>query len=239
MSGRVTIAAVTDPRDPHFPSALRLFNRVFPAAERIDRRYFDDVMREKRLGLLFPFNTHFFVARRAGKVIGFCSGTYMAVVNMGFVGYLAVDPRLKGGQIGSRLRRRLVEAMRRDARRNGHADLRGVAGEVETDNPWLRHLVAHKGVLALDFDYRQPPLRPGEPDVPLTLYVEPVGGHRLASLPAWEVRALVYALYRRLYRVRFPLRVRAFRTMLAALEGRRRIGRRKLPAARPRAGVRE
>lgn len=239
MSGRTRIVSLDDPRLPEFQQALKLFTRVFPAAERIDRRYFDDVMAEKRLGLMFPFNTYFFVALRGGKVVGFCSGTYMAVVNMGFVGYLAVDPAMKGAQIGSRLRRRMVEAMRRDARANGCTDLSGVAGEVETDNPWLRHLVERRGALALDFDYRQPALRPGTREVPLTLYIEPTSRHAPRSLPTWQVKALVYALYRRLYRVRFPLRLASFRRMLHALDGRRRIGRRELPPARPRAGVRE
>ncbi|MCM2257180.1 MAG: GNAT family N-acetyltransferase [Vicinamibacteria bacterium] len=239
MSERTRIVALDDPQTPEFQQALKLFTRVFPAAERIDRRYFDDVMAEKRLGLMFPFNTYFFVALRRDQVIGFCSGTYMAVVNMGFVGYLAVDPAMKGAQIGSRLRRRLVEAMRKDARANGCTDLAGVAGEVETDNPWLRHLVERKGALALDFDYRQPALRPGTREVPLTLYIEPASRHTPRSLPTWQVKALVYALYRRLYRVRFPLRLASFRRMLRALDGRRRIGQRPLPPPRRYGAKRE
>lgn len=57
----------------------------------------------------------------------------------------------------------------------------------------------------------------GSADVPL--YVEPVG-ERLRSVPVARMQALLYAIYRRMYRLRFPLREPAFRRMLASLEGR-------------------
>ena len=237
----LVIESVSDHRHPFFIAALRLYNRVFPAEEKIDRRYFRDMLEEKRLGLLFPFNLHFLVARRGDRVVGLATGSYLAVVNVGFVGYLAVGRRSAGAQIGTRLRRRLVEEMRRDARASGHRDLDAVMGEVERDNPWLRHLVRERRVFALDLDYRQPPLRGQAHDVPLVLYMEPVG-RRIRSLPADRVKALLYAIYRRLYRIRFPLRVPSFAYMLQQLEGRQSVGRLRLEelspsgsaAARPR-----
>lgn len=231
---QLVIESLDDHRTPAFRGALRLYERVFPEKERIDRRYFAELLEEKRLGLLQPFNQQFLVARHGRRVVGLCTGSYLAVVNMGFVGYLATDPARKGARIGSRLRARLVRELRRDARAAGYPDLDGVLGEVEARNPWLRHLVRTRGALALDFPYRQPALGEATPDVPLVLYLEPVGA-RVRSLAAARMRTLLYAVYRRVYRVRFPLRQPAFRMMLRRLAGVSRINGvslRRLRAAR-------
>ncbi len=234
----VVIDSLIDHRHPSFSGMMRLFNRVFPPKEKIDRGYFEQILAEKRMGLLDPFNTHVLVARRGRRVVGFATGTYLAVVNMGFVGYLAVDPALKGLRLGNRLRRRLVKELRRDATAAGHDDLDGVLGEIERPNPWLRHLVRERSALALDLDYRQPPLRPDEPQVPLVLYIEPIA-RPIKRMPTARVRAVLYAIYRRLYRLRFPLREPSFRAMLRSLGTRRVIGPLRLAPekARPRAAT--
>jgi hypothetical protein len=226
------IASVSDHRHPHFTAALRLYNRVFPSEEKVDRRYFRNLLEEKRLGLLYPFNVHFLVAVRGERVIGLATGSYLAVVNVGFVGYLAVGRRSAGAHIGTRLRHRLVADLRRDAQASGNRDLGAVMGEVERDNPWLRHLIRDRRVFALDLDYRQPPLHRQTHEVPLVLYVEPVG-RPFQSLRAADVRLLLYAIYRRLYRIRFPLRAPSFVRMLRQLEGRRVVGRLSLAQVTP------
>jgi GNAT superfamily N-acetyltransferase len=214
------VEQVEDHRSPYFGPALRIYNRVFPKDERTGRRYFIEVLREKRLGLLYPFNFFFLVARQDERVVGMTTGSYLAVVNIGFVGYLAVLPSLKGRRVGSKLRDRLVQEMRRSARASGRDDLSAALGEVDTRNPWLHNLVRNKRVFVLDVDYRQPPLRPGGHEVPLALYLESIS-RPVSRLAADEVRALVYAIYRRLYRVRFPLRLPTFRKMLQSMEGKR------------------
>lgn len=227
---RIAIESLDDHRNPSFRSALRLYNRTFPTKEKIDHRYFVELLQEKRLGLLFPFNIHFLVARAGGRVVGLATGSYLAVVNMGFVGYLAATPRMKGARIGVRLRSRLVEVMRRDARASGRADLDAVMGEVEADSPWLRHLVRQRGALALDFEYQQPALGKGSPTVPLVLYMEGVA-RPIRSVPGRRMQAILYAIQRRVYRMRFPLRGATFRRMFRSLEGRRTVGSRPLPRA--------
>jgi len=231
---RVVIATLSHHREAGFAGMMRLFERVFPADEKIDRSYFEDILAEKRLGLLDPFNTHVLVARRGSRVLGFATGTYLAVVNMAFVGYLAVDPAVKGLRLGGRLRQRLIKEMRNDAKAAGHGDLEGVLGEIEPGNPWLRYLVRERKVLALDVDYRQPPLRKNSAEVRLVLYVEPIG-EPVKRLDADRVRAVLYAIYRRLYRIRFPLRTRSFRAMLRSLGNRRTIGPMKIEPLRSRA----
>jgi hypothetical protein len=224
----IVIESLDDHRQPGFKEALRLYHRIFPAKERIDRRYFVDLLREKRLGLLYPFNVHFLVARKQGKVVGLATGSYLSVVNMGFVGYLASEPRLKGERIGSRLRARLVVEMQRDARASGRPGLEAVMGEVEATNPWLRNLVRNRGALALDLDYRQPSLRKETPAVPLVLYYEPISGPPMRRISVRRLRAILYSIFRRVYRVRFPLRDRSLRRILKGLEGRSYVGPRRL-----------
>jgi hypothetical protein len=48
------------------------------------------------------------------------------------------------------------------------------------------------------------------------------------SLPAAQVRQLIYAIWRSVYRVPRPLSRPAFRRMLKALEGRERVGQMEL-----------
>ncbi len=222
----ITIESLEDHHQPGFRDALRLYHRVFPAKEKIDRRYFVDLLREKRLGLQFPGNIHILVARRHGRVVGLATGSYLAAVNVGFVGYLASQPALKGARVGSRLRTRLVAEMRRDARASGRADLDAVMGEVEASSPWLRHLLRRHAALALDLDYRQPALRAGTPAVPLVLYLEPISGP-MRSVSVRRMRSILYAIFRRVYRVRFPLRDPSFRRVLRSLKRRRLIGSRR------------
>jgi hypothetical protein len=80
----------------------------------------------------------------------------------------------------------------------------------------LSHLVRRRNVLPLDFDYYQPPLHGKGKGLPLVLYIEPVGAV-IRRLQAPTVRAILYAIYRRVYRVRYPLREVAFRRMLKQL----------------------
>ena len=229
---QVVIESLDDDRNALYLDSVGLYNRMFPDSERSDPQYFAHILEEKRLGLLYPFNFHYVVAREDDRAIGLATGHYLALVNLGFVGYLAVDPSAKGGRIGSRLRHRLVEEFRRDARAAGYKDLLGVIGEVEEQNPWLRHLIRKRGAFALDFDYRQPPLGSQLDDVPLVLYVEPIG-RPIKRIPAENVRKLLYTIYRRIYRVRFPLKNRTLSRMMKELEGRRWIGAKRLGRAAP------
>lgn len=241
-SNRLRISAVSSVRDPLFRRAFSLYSAIFPPTERIDREYFRNLLEEKRLGLLTPFNFHFLVAHEGERVLGFISGTYLAIANLGFVGYLAVRPSAAGRQVGSRLRQRLVELVRRDALAAGHPRLRGMMGEIEEDNPWL-HTMRRRGALALDLNYLQP-ATDGTAVVPLVLYLQPTSDRRVRSLPASTLRRVLYAIYRRLYRIRFPLRRAEFRRMLRQLEGRARVGTRPLkseglPPAGPGPGRRK
>lgn len=232
---RVVIEEIEEIGSPWVAAALRLSERVFPPGQRVHREDLTDRFAEKRLNLLRPANFHFLVARRGDELHGFVQGSYVAALNVCFVGYLAVEPRFRGGRVGPLLRQHLILRCRQDARLNRCSGIRAVVGEVELTSPWLRTLVRSRGAIALDVHFEQPVLSPGGSPVPLVLYVQRLD-RSVASLPVARVRRLVYSIYRQVYRVRFPLRDPSFRRFLASLEGRQRIGQKRLPPARRRPG---
>jgi hypothetical protein len=141
---------------------------------------------------------------------------------MGFIDYLAVDSGAKGQGVGTVLRNQLVDVLREDARKNELEDLTAVLGETREESPWLRRL-ASLGAFALDIDYLQPPLEDHKNPVPLVLYVQPVA-QPFDSLTTEEVRQVLYTLYRRLYRIPYPLQDPNFRYMLKQLNRRHKVG---------------
>jgi len=231
---RVRLRELASVRDPAFAAAYRLLKRTFPAAELLPRKDWEVVMRESEADLWTDINWHLFVAEAEGRVIGAASGSYLGNVNAGVIGYIAVDTRLRSAGLGPRLRRRLVDAFEKDAHDVRGEPLLAVVGEVEEDNPWLRHLVKHLRAIPLDFPYQQPALGVAPAAVPLVLYWQPVSDHRRA-LPASEVRRLLYTIWRRMYRVGAPLERAPFRKMVRSLQGRRLIGSRDLPKLAARA----
>lgn len=228
----IRVREIRSAQDPSFTGAHRLLRRIFPRSEMMPRRAWIQVLRERAQGLWTDLNWHLFVAERDGAVIGAASGSYLGNINVGVVGYVAVDAAARARGLGPRLRRALVRAFMRDARDVNGTELRAVVGEVHADNPWLRVLVSRHHAIALDFPYYQPALHRTEKGVPLVMYYEPIGARR-RSLPVGEVRRLLYTMWRRAYRVPSPLANANFRRMLRALNGRRRIGSR-LPLARTR-----
>lgn len=226
------IREIRSTADPAFHAAYRLFRRVFPHAEVLPKRDWLTAPRERAEGVWTDLNWHVLVAERHGRLVGAASGSYLGNVNVGVIGYVALAPGDRSRGIGPRLRRRLRLAFERDARRIHGRPLAALVGEVRFDNPWLRHLVRREGAIALDFPYHQPSLGRGREPVPLILYYQPVQAPR-QSLTAAELRRLLYTMWRRSYRIARPLSRPAFRRMLRALAGRRRIGQRLLgPAAR-------
>ncbi|MGH9322028.1 MAG: GNAT family N-acetyltransferase [Vicinamibacteria bacterium] len=222
LKENVIIEKVESVRSPLFHASYALYRRVFPKDEQMPKRYFYEHLTEERLGLSRPFHFHYFVASRGDRVLGFGCCTYLALVNMGFIDYLAVDSGAKGQGVGTLLRGRLVEVLREDARKDELDDLTAVLGETREDSPWLRRLMS-QGAFALDIDYLQPPLEDHKNPVPLVLYVQPIV-KPFESLASNEVRQVLYSIYRRLYRIPYPLQDPNFRYMLKQINGRAKIG---------------
>ncbi len=220
---RPTLREVLHSADPAVAKGHRLVWRTFHKSESVGRGEWLNSLREREAGLWTDLRWHLVVAELAGAVIGVAAGTYLGNINTGVIGYLAVSRAARGTGVGPRLRAQLRSLFRRDARQLCGEPLRAIVGEIRRDNPWLRTLIRRDGVLALDFGYLQPRLRPGERSVPLVLYYEAFDRVR-HRLPASLIRKLLYTLWRRTYRVAQPLSDVAFRQMLAELEGRLSIG---------------
>ncbi len=230
-----TYREIVHSTDPAIRRVHDLVRRTFHSNKLVGIHEWRDSLREKEAGLWSDIRWHLVVAEMAGRVVGVASGMYLGNINIGVVGYLAVGARARGLGVGSKLRARLRASFHRDARRIAAKPLEAVIGEVRRDNPWLRSLVRNERVLALDFRYLQPKLRPGDKPVSLVLYYEGIARpiRRLASA---RLRTILYTTWRRIYRIARPLAHAEFRLMLQDLEGRASIGElrlRDLPPARP------
>ncbi len=219
----VVVIEVQDERTPLGESAVRLFEETFDRRDRHAAEELRAEIAEKRYGLLDPFDFHLLAACHGNELIGAIMGVYLAGVNAGFVDYLAVRPGFRGQGVGRVLRPRLVSLFRDDARTAGRDDLSWVLGEVRLENPWLRRLVRARGAIPFDLDYFHPGMRPGTHTSRYVLYRQPFGDPS-PELPVGLVRRILYAIYRRAYRVRYPLHHEGFQAMMGALEGRDLIG---------------
>jgi len=218
----ITIREVRDPRDPMLAAAHRVLSALLPVGEVVGREEWRATLREARAGVWTDLRWHLLVAVHGRTVVGMASGTYLGSLNVGMVGYLASSPRVRGRGLGPRLRARLRGCFERDARHIRGAPLAAIIGEVDRASPWLRRLVGAHRALALALPYEQPSLRPGDPPSPLVLYYQAMEAPR-RWLSSAEVRRLLYAVWRRLYRIPQPLQRPAFRRMLRWLAARRRV----------------
>ncbi len=149
------------------------------------------------------------------------AGIYLEGVNAGFVTYLAVRKDQRSRQLGRALRKQLIEAVRAEAARKGR-ELAWTVGEVRHDSPWLRTLVRRGRAIPFDFSYFHPWM-PIRAEGRYVLYREPHADMR-AEIPAEEAIRLVYNIWRRAYRVRFPLQSDIFCYMMEQLAGRETVG---------------
>jgi len=213
------VVEIEDERDPLADRALGLIAELFPTHERQPISELRSEIEEKRLRLLTPFDFHLIAATTAdGEVIGVVAGAYLAGINAGFITYLAVREEGRGQGVAGRIRATLVDSFRGDARRAGRDDLSWVLGEVRTEGHWLEALVRNRGAIPFDLVYYHPGMLL-ESGPSYALYREPIGDHRV-ELPAEEVRRVIYAVWRRGYRVRYPLERPTFQAMLTELRSR-------------------
>ena len=130
--------------------------------------------------------------------------------------------RLANALLGRGLRGHLVESIRAEARRKNGADPAWIVGEVRSGSPWLQTLVSAGKVIPFDFPYFHPWMQ-RRAEGRYVLYREPLADTRV-ELPAQDVVRLVYAIWRRAYRIRFPLQSETFGYMIDRLESAGTIG---------------
>ncbi|MGI9188590.1 MAG: hypothetical protein ACR2F9_00480 [Longimicrobiaceae bacterium] len=224
MSEHFPILEVEDERTPLADSALGLIAELFARSDRQPLAELRMELGEKRLDLLAAYDFHLLSAQAPdGAAAAVAIGVYLAGVNAGFVSYLAVDPRHRARRLGRTLRLRLIDTLRKDARGSGFRDLGWVLGEVRRASPWLRRLVRERGAIPFDLEYYHPGIVLDVDAVRWVLYRQPVGDGR-PWLPAAEVRRTLFAIWRRVYRIRYPLERPGFAAMLEQLAGKDLVG---------------
>lgn len=217
------VVEVVDERTALAAEALQLLIDTFPPYDRHSLADLRTEVAEKRYDLLFPYDFHLLaLVDPDDHVVATCTGTYLAGVNAGFVGYLAVHPDHRGQAHGRKLRSTLVELFMSDAIEAGNHGLAWVIGEVRVANPWLHKLVREGIAIPFDFDYYHPGMTVGQGET-YVLYRQLVGDLR-RELAAAETRTILYAIYRRAYRVRYPLQNSNFMAMLDQIGERKVVG---------------
>ncbi|MEX2527634.1 MAG: GNAT family N-acetyltransferase [Gemmatimonadota bacterium] len=218
------ILEISDEREPLADAALELIGQAFSRPDRQPLSELRSEVAEKRMGLLAAMDFHLMAAVTSdGEVVGTAAGIYLEGVNAGFVTYLAVSPHFQGRRLGPSLRSALVRCLRRDARAAGHPDLAWALGEIEADSDWLTRLLQRRAAITFDLTYFHPGMNPESTTSAFILYRQPVGDER-EVLPADEVRRILYSIYRRGYRVRYPLVHSGFQDMLLQLQDREWVG---------------
>lgn len=214
-------AEVDDERDPLARETILLIQEaigdVQPMADLLSE------LEEARRGLPSGGRYHMLaLVDPAGAPVAAAAGIYLEGVNAGFVTYLAVRADQRRRRLGRKIREFLVDSFRAEALETRGEELAWTVGEVRRASPWLRTLVRTGQAIPFHLSYFHPwmPLRSAGRYV---LYRQPAGDAR-RELPADEVLRLVYGIWRRAYRVRYPTRSETFCHMLRQLEERDPVG---------------
>lgn len=215
------VVAIDDERSPLAAAAFALIHEAMWDVQPTGELMYE--VEEKRRGLPASGDYHLLaLVDGEDNVAASAAGVYLEPVNAGFVTYLAVAEGQRGLRLGRELRNALVEAFREEARRRRGTDLAWVVGEVRRENRWLRTLVREGQAIPFDLPYFHPWLAMRN-EGKYVLYREPVSDFR-TELPVAEAEGLLYTIWRRAYRIRYPLDSDTFRYMLRALEGREMVG---------------
>ena len=187
------VVEIVDERTEIAAEALDLIAETFPPHDRHTRDDLRTEVAEKRYDLLFPYDFHLLaLVDEAEHVLATATGVYLASINSGFVGYLAVHPSYRRHAHGRRLRTTLVELFRSDAIEAGNHALAWVIGEVRMTNPWLHKLVRDGTAVPFAFDYYHPGMTVGKGET-YVLYRQLVGDLR-RELSLTETRIVLYAI---------------------------------------------
>jgi GNAT superfamily N-acetyltransferase len=220
----LAIIEIIDERSREAEEALELIAESFDRNDRHAISELKSEIEEKRHRLLGPFDFHLLaIVDGRGSVVATAAGVYLPGLNSGFITYLVVSRRKRGRKLGRHLRSALVDCFEANAEITGDGELRWVLGEVRRDSPWLMTLVRTGSVIPFDLEYFHPGSHPESSDERYVLYREVLSDSR-ERIPAVETARILYAIYRRAYRVRYPLERENFRTMIEQVEQREEIG---------------
>jgi hypothetical protein len=212
---------IEDEREPLAREALELIAESIGDVQPVDDLLSE--LEECRRGMATGGDYHLVaMVDGKGRPVAAAAGIYLEAVNAGFITYLAVRSDARGMLLGRGVRAHLVDSIREEARLKRGADPAYTVGEVRRQSPWLRTLVGAGQVVPFAFPYFHPWM-PRRSEGKYVLYREPITDAR-RELSADEVVRLVYAIWRRAYRIRFPLQSDTFCYMVDYLESHDPIG---------------
>ena len=209
------VVTIDDERTPLAREALELIAEAIRDVQPVDDLLSE--IEESRRGMPGGGGYHLLAMVDAeGKPAAAAAGIYLKGVNAGFITYLAVRKDVRGQLLGRGLRAHLVEAIRQESQRKTGGDPAWTVGEVKRQSPWLQTLVSAGQAIPFDFPYFHPWMS-RRSEGRYVLYREPLADRR-AEIPGDEVVRLVYAIWRRAYRIRFPLQSETFCYMIDRLQ---------------------
>lgn len=204
----IEVREVVSPADPAIAAIKRIYESSFPPEQRVDDDLFDALLEDRvsdtgpkdEIGCLL-------VAVSGDSVLGFACGylyltSDVAAVYLGYLLYLAVDTKLRGGGVGSKLYQ-AVSAILQTAVEQRDGVLAGLIFEVE--RPELasgqdrlirkRRLAFYQrfgAAVVPGINYVMPPVGPGMPSAPMHLMFQPIERQ-------WEARDLCRLFYKIVY----------------------------------------
>jgi hypothetical protein len=223
MSSRAEarVVRLDDERDPATRGALELFAEAIGDVQPVDDLLSE--IEEGRRGMYSGGGYHLLAHLDDGpRPAAAAAGVYLRGADAGFVTYLAVRADQRRRLRGRVLRGHLIESIRAEALAMDGREPRWIVGEVRRTSPWLRTLVRAGKAIPFDLPYFHPWMSRAA-EGRYVLYREPVADRR-TELPADEVARLLHAIWRRAYRIRYPLQSDLFRTMIDAVEARGTVG---------------
>jgi GNAT superfamily N-acetyltransferase len=183
MDNEIIIRELGSHEPAWFRQAWVIYEGAFPEEERVsEEALLEAIRRRERADEESKF--HFQVALEDGQVAGIAIFNYYPQTRMGFIPYLAVDPRRRNGGLGARLYRHLVATVASDGQAEGPA--LGVTFEVERPelgrDPASQELRQRRigfyqrngALIVPQIYFVAPPMRPDLPEMPYVLMLHPL-----------------------------------------------------------------
>jgi GNAT superfamily N-acetyltransferase len=183
MDNEIIIRELGSDEPELFRQAWLIYEGAFPEEERVSEQALLRAIR-RREQAQEEGRFHFQIALAGGQVTGIAIFDYYPQTRLGFISYLAVDPRRRNGGLGAQLYRHLVATIAGDGQTESPA--LGVTFEVE--RPELARDPADRDLRQRRIGFYQrngaqivpriyfvaPPMRPDLPEVPYVLMLHPL-----------------------------------------------------------------
>ncbi len=186
---------------------LTLYDQTFPIEVREPHETFLRSLQYARNNK--PNNFRFLIGFEGENLVSFATGHYLADVNLGFIVYIATNPRVRSHKgLGSKTLLKMEELLNQDARLAGNSSLTAlileteiqemVHTETERKDCIKRNHFFEKNQYKKyqDINYLQPPLFEGGSPIPLNLFVK---GSPKEQFFKKEISEFIRCMYREKY----------------------------------------